>query len=161
MKVASEINGFGQEILGITQGCGIEAVLQGRESIDRACVSVGRPEIDVYPSYEPQRAAHELLVQPSFEHLIVSLTERYDAVLLDTPPALLVPDATLILAHVGACLPIARMGRTRARAFRQMLDLLPRDRILGGILNADRQPHYASDHYYYQADDISAARRGA
>jgi len=139
------------EVLGLKDGCGIEQVLHGKKSLDAARVSVGRPQIDIYPAYEAQRAAHELFVLPRYAETVQLLTNNYDVVLVDTPPTLLVPDTTLILSQVTACLPIARVGRTRARAFRQMLELLPRKQILGELMNGGRLPRFGNDHYYYQA----------
>jgi Mrp family chromosome partitioning ATPase len=147
------------EVLGIKDGCGIEQVLFGKSSLDEARVSVGRPQIDIYPAYEPQRAAHEIFVLPRFTETIQELSNIYDVVLVDTPPTLLVPDTTLILSQVSACLPIARVGRTRARAFRQMLDLLPRKQILGELMNGARAPRFSNDHYYYQAPSVVAGEK--
>jgi len=148
------------EVLGLKEGCGIEQVLFGKASLEDARVTVGRPQIDVYPAYEPQRGAHEVFVLPRFTETIQQLTNMYDVVLVDTPPTLLVPDATLILAQVSACLPVARVGRTRARAYRQMLDLLPRKQILGEILNGGRAQRFSNDHYYYQAPAAAVAEKG-
>jgi Mrp family chromosome partitioning ATPase len=126
--------------LGIVQGCGIEKVLRGGVALEAARVSVRHPALDVYPAREPQRAAHALLVLTSYVGIMQRLSQHYDVVVIDTPPCLLVPDTSLILAHVDACIPIARAGRTRTRTFRKMLDLLPGERILGGLLNGARAP---------------------
>ncbi len=144
------------EVLGLKDGCGIEQVLFGKSSLDEARVAIGRPQIDIFPAYEPQRAAHEIFVLPRFGETIQELTNIYDVVLVDTPPTLLVPDTTLVLSQVSGCLPIARVGRTRARAFRQMLDLLPRKQIVGELMNGARAPRFLNDHYYYQAPSVVA-----
>ena len=149
------------EVLGVKEGCGIEQVLSGKSSLDEARVSVERPQVDIFPAYEPQRGAHELFVLPRFTEIVSELSNAYDVVLVDTPPTLLVPDTTLILSQVNACLPIARVGRTRARAFRQMLDLLPRKQILGELMNGARASRFSSDHYYYQTPATVAVDREA
>jgi Mrp family chromosome partitioning ATPase len=131
--------------LGIVQGCGIEKVLRGGVALEAARVSVRNPAFDVYPALEPQRAAHSLLVLTSYVGIMLRLSQEYDVVVVDTPPCLLVPDTNLILAHVDACIPIARAGRTRTRTFRKMLDLLPGERILGGMLNGARAPRDTND----------------
>jgi Mrp family chromosome partitioning ATPase len=131
--------------LGIVQGCGIEKVLRGGVALEAARVSVRNPEFDVYTAVEPQRAAHSLLVLTSYVGIMRRLSQEYDVVVVDTPPCLLVPDTNLILAHVDACIPIARAGRTRTRTVRKMLDLLPGDRILGGLLNGARAPRDTND----------------
>ena len=131
--------------LGIVQGCGIEKVLRGGVPLESARVFVRNPALDVFPAFVPQRAAHSLLVLTSYVGIMQRLSQNYDVVVVDTPPSLLVPDTNLILAHVDACIPVARAGRTRTRNFRKMLDLLPGERILGGLLNAARAPHDTND----------------
>ncbi len=142
------------QMLQIRISVGIEQVLQGRAQLDEARVSLAEPEIDVYPSAQPHRAAHELLVLPAFETFIRELEARYSAVIIDTPPTLLVPDSTLIMHSVGHCLAIARAGMSRVHYFTDMLDRLPREKMLGKVLNNVPLPsHERGDYYYYQAED--------
>ena len=144
--------------LSIPYQVGIEEVLLGRASLDSVRVSVEQPAIDVFPVVTPQDAAHELLVLPQMAALIADLEHRYSTVVIDTPPAPLVPDATLILRHVPACAPVVRAGKTRARSVRRLLDCLPRDRIVGWILNAERAATFGYRDYYY-GDEPSATPR--
>ena len=138
-------------VLDVRASKGIDAVLAGRASLDEVRVSVRRPALDLYPAIEPRRNAHELLVLSRFARVIKELEQRHAIVLIDTPPTLIVPDTSLILQHVGACIPIARAGQTRARLFRQLIDVLPRGKLLGELLNGVRTP--AHDFGYYYADD--------
>jgi Mrp family chromosome partitioning ATPase len=76
-------------------------------------------------------------------------------VFIDTPPVLLVPDANLILKRVEVCLGVARSGVSRARNVRQMLELLPPEKMLGTILNATSGPKLTGENYaYYTADPV-------
>jgi Mrp family chromosome partitioning ATPase len=134
------------QLLGINQGCGIETVLAGRAPLEAARVAIDTPSFDAYPAYSPQRSAHEVLSQPVFAEVMAQLREHYDIVLIDTPP-ILVPDTALVLAHGGACLPIARVGRTRARSFERMLARIPRDQVLGEVLNEERTTRRSNDAY--------------
>jgi len=135
---------------------GIEQVLQGRAELDEARISLSEPEIDVYPCAQPHRAAHELLILPSLEAIIRKLEARYSAVVIDTPPTLLVPDATLIMRSAGYCIAVARSGQTRVHRFTEMLDRLPTEKILGKVLNQVPLPSHArsdDDYYYYGNED--------
>jgi hypothetical protein len=86
----------------------------------------------------PQDAAHELLRCRRWPRLIADLERRYATVVIDTPPAPLVPDATLILRHVTACAPVVRAGQDARRSLKRLLECLPRERIIGWILNCER-----------------------
>jgi Mrp family chromosome partitioning ATPase len=144
--------------LSIPHHVGVEEVLLGRASLDEVRIAVEQPAIDVFPVVRPQDAAHELIVLPQMAALIAELERRYATVIVDTPPAPLVPDATLILRHVSACSPVVRAGKTRARSLRRLLDCLPRDRILGWILNGERASRFGYRDYYYGEEPVPAPR---
>ena len=145
--------------LSVPHQAGIEEVLLGRASLDAVRVSVELPAIDVYPVVAPQDAAHELLVLPQMAALIADLERRYATVVIDTPPAPLVPDATLILRHVAACAPVVRIGKTRERSVRRLLECLPHDRIVGWILNGERAARFGYRDYYYGDEPPAGVKR--
>src|SRR5262245_27151575 len=141
-----------KKYLSVPHQVGIEEVLLGRSPLDAVRISVEQPAIDVFPVVTPQDAAHELLVLPQMAALIADLERRYATVVVDTPPAPLVPDATLILRHVATCAPVVRAGKTRARSLRRLLECLPRERLAGWIMNCERAPRFGYRDYYYYGD---------
>lgn len=143
--------------LGITPEIGIEQVLLGNAKLDDVRVSVAEPGLDIYPAAVPQRASHELLVRPTFAQMVTELESRYSLVLFDTPPTVLVPDSNLVLRNVSAFISVARSGKTRVRAFRNMVDMLPTPQALGTILNEARAPKHGRDYYYYGAEPPTGA----
>jgi len=137
---------------------GVDQVLLGRSTLDDARIALKAPRIDVYPALKPRSAAHELLVRPSFEDMMRELHARYEVVVVDTPPTLLVPDATLILQHVGCCAPVANSGATRVRMFKKMLVMLSQVQIAGTILNGAPTEKHEREYYTYgygQGEDAS------
>jgi succinoglycan biosynthesis transport protein ExoP len=131
---------------------GVDEHLKGEAPLADVRVSIDRPALDIFPVRKPQQSAHELLVGPALARLVEELEQTYTTIIFDTPPTLLVPDVSLILRHVGAYAVVARVGKTRKRAFRHMLELLPKDRLIGGILNEGPLPTHAN-HYGYYADE--------
>jgi Mrp family chromosome partitioning ATPase len=129
---------------------GVEDYLVESAELEDICVSVDKPALDVYPTRAPHPAAHELLVQPRFAEFVRELEQHYATVILDTPPALLVPDASLILTHAGAYAAVARAGTTRRRAYKKMVRMLPPDRLIGGILNEGSAASFKKNYGYYQ-----------
>jgi Mrp family chromosome partitioning ATPase len=129
---------------------GVEDYLVGSAELEDICVSVDKPELDVYPTRSSHPAAHELLVQPRFAELVQELERHYETVVFDTPPALLVPDTSLILNHAGAYAALARAGMTRRRAYEKMMRLLPPDRLIGGILNEGSAATQKKNYGYYR-----------
>lgn len=142
-------------LLNIPIRIGIEQVLQGRAKLTEVCVPLREPQIDVYPCAHPHRAAHELLVLPSFQSLLKELEARYTAVIIDTPPTLLVQDSTLIVRHTSYAIAVARAGKSRVNRFTEMLDRLPSDKIMGKVLNNVPIPsHERDEDYYYATEEL-------
>ena len=138
--------------LGIESPPGVERVLKGELSVAEACVSTEVSSLDVYPVRDSDPRAYEQLARPSLGLLLDELSGSYDAVVCDTPPVVPVPDVALLAEHVGLCLIVARSGATRTAAFREMLDSLPRERVIGTFLNESSRRRTSYDHYSYHED---------
>lgn len=135
--------------LGLPRQPGVEEYLQGRADLDAIRVGIATPQLDVFPSVEPHRAAHELLAGARVGNLIRALEKRYEAVIIDTPPTLVVPDASLLLKHGPCAVLVARSGVTRVSRFQEMLDLLPEEVIVGKVLNSAVLPSRDKSYYEY------------
>ena len=135
--------------LGIPQARGIDDVLRGSCQLDDVRVEIERPGLDVYPARAPEANAHELLVSGAFAALVGELERRYEMIVFDTPPTLLVPDAPVIIEQVGAAVAVSRAGRTRRNAFKKMLELLPPAKLIGTILNEGLLPGAERQYGYY------------
>ena len=57
----------------------------------------------------------------------------------------------IILRHVACCVVVARSGHTRANAFRRAIDLLPRRKLIGCVLNEGQLPTDAQSYRYYSS----------
>jgi capsular exopolysaccharide synthesis family protein len=105
----------------------------------------------------------ELLSSPRMRDLVEALRRETDVVVMDSPPALVVTDATLLAALADGTILVAEAGRTRSTALRQAVDGLGRatDRLLGVVLNkTGRRGAPAYYHYYhYHADDTARKRK--
>jgi Mrp family chromosome partitioning ATPase len=149
--------------LGLAIDVGVETLFTSQSSLDEVRVECLHPGLDIFQALRPSRDAHELLVLPALARLIGDLRRRYGVVVVDTPPTLIVPDASLILREVPACVAVARSGVTRARLFKELVRVIPRDRLIGEILNGTRPLGHAYDSYYYaqaDGDDSAAMHRG-
>jgi capsular exopolysaccharide synthesis family protein len=96
----------------------------------------------------------ELLSSPRMRDLVEALRREADAVILDSPPALVVTDATLLAALADGTVLVAEAGRSRSGALRQAVDGLGRatDSLLGVVLNKMGRrlaPAYYHHHHYY------------
>ncbi len=79
-----------------------------------------------------------LLGRGRLELLVEELSERFDVVLIDTPPLLAVSDAMPLIATVDWTLLVSRVGRTTDEAaghVAELVDGVPGARVLGVVAN--------------------------
>ncbi len=76
----------------------------------------------------------------------------FDFIIIDAPPLGLFTDATVLINRADSALIVARSGKTRYAALERVLEPLPRERILGVVLNAS-QEDVPEEGYYYQRRD--------
>lgn len=134
--------------MGVAPGSGVETILLGEKDLRSARVRTNIPALDLYPVGRPVSHPHEVLAQPTLRTLIHELSKEYATVVCDSPPALPAPDAGLIAPHVGACVLVAKAGFTRRLAFREMIEMLPRENLIGTFLNFSIQPRHAQGYGY-------------
>jgi Mrp family chromosome partitioning ATPase len=137
------------ETLGTEPRVGFERVLSGEAPLSEARTPTELPSLDLFPVGRPVRDPHERLAQPLLAEVLAELGKHYATVVLDTPPALLVPDALLILQHVDACVAVVRAGSTRLAALRDTFETLPPEKLIGIFLNYAPAPRHAGQYGYY------------
>jgi Mrp family chromosome partitioning ATPase len=85
----------------------------------------------------------------------------YRWVICDAPPLLPVPDVHLLAPHVGACLAVVRAGRTSRTVLHELVERLPKDKLLGFFLNDGRPPAHVRKLYrsaYYGSEEAWSGR---
>ena len=72
------------------------------------------------------------------QQLVAHLTQRFDVVLIDTPPVLAVSDALPLLAQADGVIIVSRVGLTERPAAARLMTTLgldPRTHVLGAVAN--------------------------
>jgi capsular exopolysaccharide synthesis family protein len=146
------------QALALQPSTGIDSVLAGRTSLDAACLSPDVESLELYLLARGSPRPHEILSGPALGALVRELEQNYDLVIIDTPPSLLVPDASLILKHAAAYVTIVRTGVTRIAALRAMLKQLPREKFLGPFVNEVRTQQIVDYTYYHHAEKDNGER---
>lgn len=85
---------------------------------------------------------------------VIALLEQarsdYDWIVLDTPPAAVVPDASLLNELVDGAVLVVAAGTTSFDMVTRSVDVIGRDRILGVVLNGvDARDMTAADYHEY------------
>lgn len=98
---------------------------------------VGLPQMHLLTAGPVPPNPLELLSDGRFEKLMVEWRNKYDFLVLDTPPVSQCADALAIATLAGRVLVLSRAQRTTYRDMREMLRRLAttQSRILGAVLN--------------------------
>jgi len=90
--------------------------------------------MDVITAGPPPPNAGELLMGERFAKLLESLEDRYDHVVVDSPPVLGLADAPLIASRVEGTVFAVQSHRTKAGQLRVALSRLTTARVVGTVL---------------------------
>jgi len=95
----------------------------------------------------------ELLSSPVFGELIDSLSNQYDHVFIDSPPALLVSDPVIIATKVDGVIVVVRSGTATKTSLLRVTESMLRNKanLLGFVLNSvntESAEYYHSYGYY-------------
>jgi Mrp family chromosome partitioning ATPase len=91
------------------------------------------------------------------QQLLEEGAERFDWVIVDTPPVAVATDAGLLGEMVDATILVIRAGHTPHAAVRHAVDTLGRDRIVGVVFNGVEQAEVSDygDYAKYNAPEVS------
>ncbi len=135
--------------LGIESEVGLSEVLTGETTLMQAIVKLSPCGLHLLPGGAAREDVAELLSGPRFGRLLDEARKHFDFILIDAPPLGVFTDANLLINRADAALLVVRASRTRFSAVDRLLEQLPRERMLGVILNrAEVQPDETA--LYYQ-----------
>lgn len=93
------------------------------------------PNLSLLPGGRPDPDPMGGLASERMKHLLSYAAERFDWVIVDTPPVAFLPDAHLLSAMVDTVVFVVAAGQTPAPAVQRAVEEVGRDRIIGVVLN--------------------------
>jgi len=141
---------------------GLEDVLQGAE-FDQIICSVPATGIDVLASHSHDGFnAYELIASPMAAQQINKLAEKYDHIIIDTPPVLAFPDAMVWAKLAGAVILTSFAGQTTSTDLKDAKHRFEQIsvRVLGTVLGnvSAEQGFYRYGYNYYYGRDGRSTR---
>jgi succinoglycan biosynthesis transport protein ExoP len=120
-----------------THPVGLTDFITGQSSLEESITPTMIPHLDILPAGSTAPNPAELVGSASMKRLLQGLRERYDFILVDTPPIMAVADALLISRVVDSVLLVVRHGFTPRSVAREARSKLSRvkARVLGLVLN--------------------------
>jgi capsular exopolysaccharide synthesis family protein len=122
---------------GISNKMGVSSYLAGKASIDEVIQPSGKlPNLDVITAGPIPPNPAELIASDKCNKLFEELKERYDYIIIDTPPLLWVTDALLLMKHVDTSIYVIRQAVTNKKAFEVVIkDLEQRKYSVSLVVN--------------------------
>jgi capsular exopolysaccharide synthesis family protein len=151
-----------------TDQIGLAGIIAGKTSLASSVVKTQVENLYFLPVCERPTQPSELLSTPEFKQLIDEAREKYDLVLIDTPPVIPVTDPCVVAARVDGVILTLRIRRgVQEAALRAMESLRNIDaNVLGIIVNAwqsqnpGERGEYGYGYGYDGYDGLSRSRQG-
>ncbi len=141
-------------VFGLQAGRGLTDLLLGRLAIDDVVQHTSVPGLDMIGTGAFPDNPAELVLRKEMKQFLAEASARYDLVILDAPPVLVVSESTVIAAQADGTLMVVWSGRTSRKLVHvSVRQLLSRGAtLLGCVLNnldLTRMGSYGASGYYH------------
>lgn len=123
------------DYLGIETDKGLSDVLAGKTNLVDSIIKLEPSGLHILPGGEARSDVAELISGPKFKEILRQAREMFDYVIIDAPPLGIFTDANILINHADGAMLVVRAGRTKYSAVDRVLETLPKDRMMGVVLN--------------------------
>jgi capsular exopolysaccharide synthesis family protein len=138
------------DYLGLEADVGLSEVLAGEATLEESVVRLEPAGLHLLPGGSRRDDVAELLSGPRFSAVLAAARRMFDYIIIDAPPLAVFTDATVLINRADAAIIVARANRTRFGALERALEPLPRERLLGVVLNDSDEDVSEHNYYYYR-----------
>ena len=133
---------------------GLSEVLAGTRSIDEVIQQSHVPNLEVISSGPIPPNPSELLGSDEMKRIPELLSERYDIIIIDSPPATAVADPIVLAPLADGVVLVVEANRTRKPVVMQAITRLQQvqAKIIGGIVNKLDVRKSGYGYYYYYSN---------
>lgn len=139
------------DYLGIETDKGLSDILAGRATLVESVIRLDPAGLYVLPGGEARSDVAELISGPKFREILRQARDLFDFVIIDAPPLGIFTDANILINHADGAMLVVRAGRTSYSAVDRVLESLPKDRMMGVVLNQSEdvldESHYNYGYY--------------
>jgi capsular exopolysaccharide synthesis family protein len=151
--------------LGAENTHGMTSLLTGQDTLDGVLLATEQANLSVITSGPLPPSPAELIAGPRLQAVIDELADRFDAVVIDSPPVLGLADAPLLSALVDGVVVVVEAGRSRRGALKASLRRLRAMRpiLVGAVLtkfDPRKGANKYSDYYAYAHYGEDAGTKG-
>jgi capsular exopolysaccharide synthesis family protein len=142
------------DYLGIETDKGLSDILTGETTLKEAIVRLEPSGLHMLPGGDARTDVAELISGPKFKEILREAREMFDYVIIDAPPLGIFTDATVLINHADGAMLVVRANRTKYNSLERVLEQLPKERMLGVVLNQSEdvldESHYNYGYYNYK-----------
>ncbi len=139
-----------------TDQIGLAGIIAGKTNLASAVVHTQVENLFFLPVCQRPTQPSEMLSTPGFKQLIDEAREKYDLVLIDTPPVIPVTDPCVVAARVDGVILTLRIRRgVQEAAVRAMESLRDIDANVMGVVVNGWQPQHPSERIEYGYGDYA------
>jgi len=138
------------DYLGIDAPVGLSEILGGQIGVEDAIVRLEPAGLHLLPGGRPRDDVAELLSGPAYERILSEVRRMFDYIIIDAPPLGIFTDANVLMSRADGGLLVVRAGKTRYSAVDKLLDQMPKERLLGVVLNRTAEQPDAASYYYHR-----------
>lgn len=138
------------DYLGIETDKGLSDILAGRTNLQDSIIKLEPAGLHLLPGGEARSDVAELISGPKFKEILRQAREMFDFVIIDAPPLGIFTDATVLINHADGAMLVVRAGKTKYSAIDRILESLPRNRMMGVVLNESEDVLDESHYGYYK-----------
>ncbi len=109
---------------GIKVEKGLESILNYDENVDSLILKDVFPNLDLLPTKNMSHNVTELFLRDKLKIVLNSLRERYDAIILDTPPLAVASDASILAKIVDGVVVVVAYDQVAARELEHTKEML-------------------------------------
>lgn len=118
--------------------------------IEDALLKTDVPGLVVLPAGKPHEYITEMMASKRMARLVNEFATRYTdrIVVFDAPPLLSTPESQVLAGIVGQIVYVIEAGKTPLAIVRDALDMLPREKAIGLVLNKSESISNRGGYYY-------------
>lgn len=145
------------EIFGLKNTKGLSTFIAGASDMNNIIQDVPVKNLSVITSGPTPPNPSELLISKKLKDFIHELKNKFDFVIIDTPPVMSVSDTLIVSKIVDASLIVTRFGKTTyemmSHGLKSMADI--ESKVIGTVINAvdEKKSGYHYYYHYYSSDN--------
>lgn len=140
------------EYLGVRAPIGLSDIFSDRAKVEDAIIRLEPSGLHLLPGGQARDDVAELLSGPRFTIMLEQVRSMFDFIIIDAPPLGIFTDATVLINQSDGALMVVRSGKTRYALVDRLLEYLPRERMLGVVVNRSQERSPESLDYYSQRE---------